>query len=112
MSSESMKQLVALLVVAFVLVVPTAAQTPDWTQVTTAKPTRNTDVRGDGWRTIGNWDRVKKGISFAQVTQVLGKPTKIDAGYNELGRKSISTPDWRPSSSRSIYKLITRRRQQ
>ena len=31
-----MKHLVALLVVATVLVEPTVAQTPDWTQVTTA----------------------------------------------------------------------------
>jgi outer membrane protein assembly factor BamE (lipoprotein component of BamABCDE complex) len=45
---------------------------------TTAKAIRNTEVRGDGWRTIRNWDRVKTGMSFAQVTQILGKPTKID----------------------------------
>ena len=44
---------------------------------TTVKPVSSSNVNSAGWKTLRNWDRVKKGMSFAQVQEILGVPTKI-----------------------------------
>jgi hypothetical protein len=37
------------------------------------------------WRVRGNWSRIKDGMSFEQVTQILGRPTRTDMAGQDHG---------------------------
>ena len=50
-------------------------------QVKTPKPV---SIQG-GWQSLDNWSKVKKGMSFDQVTQILGEPTKTDMYGTDSG---------------------------
>jgi hypothetical protein len=41
-------------------------------------PAQPSGIVRNGWRSLANWGRVKKGMSSDQVVSLLGRPTSVD----------------------------------
>lgn len=46
----------------------------------TTKPAQAPAQSGDGWKVVSNWRRLKEGMGYDEVRNILGEPERVNGG--------------------------------